>query len=349
MKGASVLAFLATVALLFTAFPANAHNIQPAFLEIVESADGRLDVTWKVPKFQGKVLEIRPVFPVAFTRVSPKSTMDTPLAIVERWALRPGDEGLGGQEVTIEGLSATMSDVLIRLQFADGTFQRIILRPNEPKATLPDRGGGRESGGSLAALASSVDRLRLPLLLLGAIALAILPASRSRGLIKCTAALAAGAVLGFSLPQLRVAESLASQASLNRERGGKILHGLLLNTYRSFSLESEEAAYDQLARSVDGDLLAQVYLQNRDSMTIDEAVGASTIIDRLDVKEIESMEKDGSGGLAVTASWDVYGSVRHWGHVHYRCNTYRAELTLVPAGDYWKLSRVQILDEERVI
>jgi hypothetical protein len=53
--------------------------------------------------------------------------------------------------------------------------------------------------------------------------------------------------------------------------------------------------------------------------------------------------------IAVVASWDVYGSVSHLGHVHYRCNTYRAELTLVPTENYWKLTSFQLLDEERVI
>jgi len=349
VKRVPAAALLAVAALLWAAASAHSHSVQPAFLEIVESADGKLDITWKVPRFQGKALEISPVFPARFTRVSPKTTMDTPLAIVDRWSLRPDEGGPGGQEIAIEGLSATMSDVLIRIQYADGAFHRIILRPNEPTALLPERGASKKGGAGLAALGAAVDRGRLPLLLLGAFALALLPASRRRGIVQCTTALAMGALLGFTLPQLQAPESLASSAPLDGEEGVRVIHGLLLNTYRSFSLEGEEAVYDQLARSVDGDLLAEVYLQNRDAMTIDEAEGAATIIDRLDVKEIESIERDGNGGWAVRANWDVYGSVRHWGHVHYRCNTYRAELTLVPADDYWKLRRVQILDEERVI
>lgn len=348
MRSSFLLPVLILASALFLPRSARTHNVQPAFLEIVEAADGKLDITWKIPKYQGKALEIRPLFPSGFTQVSPKTTMDTPLAVVERWSLQPSDDGPSGEEVSIEGLSATMSDVLVRLQYADGMFHRIILRPNEPATQLPTRGRTEEGEGTLLAFAQRLDVLRLPLLLLGAFGLASWPAARKRGLAKCTVALAVGAVVGFALPQVRVSESFASHTALAGERGSRVLHGLLLNTYRSFSLEGEEAVYDQLARSVDGDLLAEVYLQNRDSMTIDEAEGASTIIDRLDVKEITSIKKDGRG-WAVTARWDVYGSVRHWGHVHYRCNTYRAELTLVPTEDYWKLTRVQILDEERVI
>lgn len=74
-----------------------------------------------------------------------------------------------------------------------------------------------------------------------------------------------------------------------------------------------------------------------------------SIIDRLDVKSIESMRRLKGGSTAIVTNWDVYGSVRHSGHIHFRCNTYRAELTIVPTDNYWKLTRVQLLDEERVI
>jgi hypothetical protein len=72
-------------------------------------------------------------------------------------------------------------------------------------------------------------------------------------------------------------------------------------------------------------------------------------VDRLDIKSVDAMKRLGDDGIAVVASWDVYGSVSHLGHVHYRCNTYRAELTMVPTEVYWKLTSFQLLDEERVI
>ncbi|MEA3230644.1 MAG: hypothetical protein U9Q05_02675 [Thermodesulfobacteriota bacterium] len=44
-----------------------------------------------------------------------------------------------------------------------------------------------------------------------------------------------------------------------------------------------------------------------------------------------------------------YGSVRHRNHIHFRCNTYKAELSIVPADNYWKLTGVQLLEEKRVL
>jgi hypothetical protein len=256
---------------------------------------------------------------------------------------------MAGSELRIKGLEATMTDVLVRISLADGRVHRVVLRPNEPSTVVPEGGGPEDTGGPVTAGLTTFDRFRLPGLLFAAFAMALLPASRKRGIVLCTAALLAGSVAGYALPGISAAGIFASRSGLSEDEGERVLHGLLLNTYRSFSNEKEEAAYDQLARSVVGELLAEVYLQNRDSMTMDEAEGARTVIDRLDVKEIESMEEVGDGRIAVTAKWDVFGSVRHWGHEHYRCNTYRAQLILVPDGDYWKLAGVQILDEERVI
>ncbi len=82
---------------------------------------------------------------------------------------------------------------------------------------------------------------------------------------------------------------------------------------------------------------------------MDATEGALSIVDRLDIKSIESMKRLKDGAIAIVANWDVYGSVRHWKHIHFRCNTYKAEVTIVPTENYWKLTNVQLLDEQRVI
>ena len=123
----------------------------------------------------------------------------------------------------------------------------------------------------------------------------------------------------------------------------------MLNTYRAFILDKDEEIYDVLARSVAGDFLGEVYLQNKEAMRIDATEGAFSVVDRLDVKSIESKRRLKNGAIAIIANWDVYGSVRHRNHVHFRCNTYKADLIIVPKDNYWKLTSVQLLDEERVI
>lgn len=128
-----------------------------------------------------------------------------------------------------------------------------------------------------------------------------------------------------------------------------MLQGLLLNTYRALMLDEDEAVYDVLARSVDGEFLSDIYLQNREALRLDDSDAALSLVNRLDVRSIESMKLGADGATTLVAEWDVYGAVFHWDHIHFRCNTYKAELTLVPVDGYWKLTRLQLLDGKRVI
>ena len=57
-----VVVFAMFLALAATCIPpeADAHNVHPGFLEIIELESGQLDVTWKVPLYKGERLEIDP-------------------------------------------------------------------------------------------------------------------------------------------------------------------------------------------------------------------------------------------------------------------------------------------------
>ena len=84
-------------------------------------------------------------------------------------------------------------------------------------------------------------------------------------------------------------------------------------------------------------------------MRMGEKDGAMAIIHKLDVKSIESMKKKRDGHIGIVATWDVYGSVYHQKHVHYRCNTYAAEVVIKPTDNYWKIVNILLLDEQRVL
>jgi len=67
------------------------------------------------------------------------------------------------------------------------------------------------------------------------------------------------------------------------------------------------------------------------------------------IKSIESMEKKRDGHIGIVANWDIYGSVYHQKHVHYRCNTYTAEVIIKPTDNYWKIVKIELLDEQRIL
>ena len=52
--------------------------------------------------------------------------------------------------------------------------------------------------------------------------------------------------------------------------------------------------------------------------------------------------------LTIAGDWIVSGSVGHWGHVHQRTNGYRANLEISEIEGVWKLTGLEILEEQRL-
>ena len=151
-------------------------------------------------------------------------------------------------------------------------------------------------------------------------------------------ALAAIAVAGWFLP---LGEELSDETT------GEVLSGLLHNTYRSFDRREESVVYDRLARSIDGELLADVYLQVRKSMELESQGGARVKVDTVELGEFTREPAPGGDGFSSTCSWTVTGSVGHWGHLHTRANRYRANLTVEPRDGAWKITGLELLEESR--
>jgi hypothetical protein len=64
--------------------------------------------------------------------------------------------------------------------------------------------------------------------------------------------------------------------------------------------------------------------------------------------EIEPAPLKGDAGFVATCTWTVRGSVGHWGHIHQRTNKYKARITIKPVDGDWKITELQVLQEERV-
>ena len=340
----------AALPLLAVCDTALADNIRPAYLDIEEFKPGALRVVWKVPLNQNLPARFRPSFPKSFKVSSPIKRVKTSNAVIKKWTMLCGTGKLAGATIGIEGLEETTTDALVRVQLADGSLHRAVLRPTERSTMVPaSESTVSQQEGGVPSVLRLVGRWWYVLLFLVAWLLSLAPGARRRGIILCTLALVAGSLFGHALGGFPIHDKLFGPKMLSEVETKRILRGLMLNTYRAFILDKDEEIYDVLARSVDGEFLSEVYLQNKEALRIDATDGALSIVDRLDVKSIESMKRLKNGAIAIVANWDVYGSVRHWNHIHFRCNTYKAELTIVPANNYWKLTRVQLLDEERVI
>ena len=126
-----------SVGLLAAAQGASAHEMRPAYLEVREQEPGRYSVLWKTPMSGEARLSLTPEFSGDAAPTTPVATRRTPGAAVQTWTLAA--PALRGQTVRIRGLEATMTDVLVRFAFRDGTTWTQRLTPPDPSAVIPMR------------------------------------------------------------------------------------------------------------------------------------------------------------------------------------------------------------------
>jgi hydrogenase/urease accessory protein HupE len=124
---------LLLTASLSTAF---AHRLQPAYLEISEQSAGKFSILWKRPFVGSKPMNIYPRLPSKFRNLTEPVVQLLPTGAVERWMVASGEGGLAGEEIMIEGLSSTQTDVLVRIYFKEGDEQTHLLRPASPSVVV---------------------------------------------------------------------------------------------------------------------------------------------------------------------------------------------------------------------
>ena len=157
-------------------------------------------------------------------------------------------------------------------------------------------------------------------------------------------------LLATSLGALAVAALFfhqARQVAMNDERLSQLVGDLLHNVYRAFDYRGEEVIYDLLERSVSGELLTDIYLETQKGLELANQGGARVKVKTTEVNSANLVARDGNR-LTIAGSWNVSGSVGHWGHVHQRTNAYRANLEISEIDGAWKLTGLEILDEQRL-
>ncbi|MGF1905896.1 HupE/UreJ family protein [Aliivibrio salmonicida] len=92
-----------------------ADEIRPAYLEIMNDSGEHYNIVLKLPKKNDRALKLTPIFPErcqsqGFVRIS-----HTENAQVSRWRM-DCEGGLLGEQIEIEGLEQSSTDILVRLQ-----------------------------------------------------------------------------------------------------------------------------------------------------------------------------------------------------------------------------------------
>jgi len=114
---------------------AHGHEVRPGYLELQQTAAETWSVLWKVPAQGDMRLSIHPRFPEACALGSEPIAFQVNGAYIERTSIACKG-GLAGHAVGVDGLSATMTDVLVRSVRADGSVQVARLSPSTPAFVL---------------------------------------------------------------------------------------------------------------------------------------------------------------------------------------------------------------------
>lgn len=160
------------VALVMLALVQNvsAHEVRPAYLELRQTDGVMYAILWKVPAVREMRLSIHPRFPENCKPVGEITSYRGSDSYAERLSIAcPG--GLNGRTIAIDGLAATMTDVLVRIEFADGTTWTQRLKPSVPAAMIPKTASRLQTAGVYLKLGvehilSGVDHLMFVLALI---------------------------------------------------------------------------------------------------------------------------------------------------------------------------------------
>jgi hydrogenase/urease accessory protein HupE len=129
------LRWLGAAATLLAAATAAAHELRPAYLELTETASGKVRLLWKKPTFGETALAIRPKLPETWKQIESSEPIPMPDSVVFRGVYDSAGT-LAGQTIAIEGLSATLTDVLVRVTFRDGSSLTKVLKPDSPSLVI---------------------------------------------------------------------------------------------------------------------------------------------------------------------------------------------------------------------
>jgi len=114
-----------------------AHEVRPAYFEILQDAPRHYLVTWKQPSQGDLALRLAPRLSNGWLDRPPRDQFATGSFLIRTWsidsaALNP----VAGQTLSIQGLDRTITDVLAVIRLSDGRRLEAIIRPDHPDLVL---------------------------------------------------------------------------------------------------------------------------------------------------------------------------------------------------------------------
>lgn len=108
-----------------------AHEMRPAYLQMQETGSDTYDIFWKVPAQGDMRLSLNVELPQICSNLTEPRGSFLGGAFSENWSVRC-EGGLPGSTIHIDGLTATLTDVLVRIERLDGSTQVTRLSSSTP-------------------------------------------------------------------------------------------------------------------------------------------------------------------------------------------------------------------------
>lgn len=175
----------------------------------------------------------------------------------------------------------------------------------------------------------------------------------SKASIAGTVLVIVGLALFRSLP-VELPNPLAEKPKfeLSNEDATLVFAQLHKNMFRAFDYHNESDVYDALSKSVDGELLRQLYLDINQSLKVKEQGGAIARVNEVNLLEGQKSRSainpdDELPEFDYACKWNLIGTIEHWGHIHERENKYDANFKIQLKDDAWKITEMQVNNEEQ--
>jgi len=113
-----------------------AHEIRPAFLQIIQTSESSYNVFWKVPSMGDGVPKINPVFAPFFIIEVLEQPNQIPGSVIYSYKIS-SDKPLQGSILTINGINKTLIDALVNIKYLNGEKVILMLQPDKDSEIIP--------------------------------------------------------------------------------------------------------------------------------------------------------------------------------------------------------------------
>ena len=137
MKKLSIISFFIVLIIMYLGSRLQAHEVRPSYLDLRQTGPETFNVLWKVPARGDLRLSLNVRFPENCQPITPRISYRSVDAFTERYTIACRGI-LTGRTIIIDGLAATLTDVLVRLERIDGTTRVALLTPPSPSFVVAD-------------------------------------------------------------------------------------------------------------------------------------------------------------------------------------------------------------------